>query len=346
MPYFSIIIPVYNAESTISRCVDSILSQSFSDFELLLIDDGSTDKSAEICDRYESSDSRVRTVHKKNSGPSRARNTGIELSTGEYLLFVDSDDYVEKEYIERFNDNKSDLTVCGTKNVNELGVVLSVVKHSEENHFDKEPDYSALFRRGVVFSPWGKLFIRDIIVNNKITFPTDISWGEDGIFVCNYIKYIHSFKYIDYLGYNYVRYQAQNTLSSKIRDDLIDDIIAHRTECIDILKRLPEKEFLIISNYINEDIRKNCSYVIIRIVESNTLSDNEKVRLLSKMITYSFVKETVERSDEFYPEKWRCALKQNNAEKIVGKYNRISKKKSLKKRIKSFKRKLKSFLKR
>ena len=101
-PKISVIIPVYNAESTLRRCVDSVLAQTFTDFECLLINDGSKDKSGEICDEYAIRDSRVRVFHKENGGVSSARNVGLDNATGEWIAFVDSDDWVGRNIWSRF----------------------------------------------------------------------------------------------------------------------------------------------------------------------------------------------------------------------------------------------------
>lgn len=101
-PKVSIIVPVYNVEKYLHRCVDSILLQTFTDFELLLIDDGSTDKSVDICDKYALKDSRIRVFHKKNGGVSSARNLGIKKSSGVYILFVDSDDYLSPSHLNNY----------------------------------------------------------------------------------------------------------------------------------------------------------------------------------------------------------------------------------------------------
>lgn len=105
MPKISVIIPIYKSEKFLRKCVDSVLSQTFKDIEILLIDDGSPDLSGEICDQYASKYSRVKAFHIPNSGVSAARNFGISMSSGEYLCFIDSDDYVEDEYLECFGFN-------------------------------------------------------------------------------------------------------------------------------------------------------------------------------------------------------------------------------------------------
>ena len=100
----SIIVPVYNSEKYLDACIDSILSQSFRDFELILVDDGSKDSSAQICDEYASQDTRVRVIHKANGGVSAARNDGLDIAKGEYITFIDSDDWVEREYLETLSN--------------------------------------------------------------------------------------------------------------------------------------------------------------------------------------------------------------------------------------------------
>ena len=117
MAEISIIVPVYNVEKYIRKCVDSIIAQTFSDIEIILVDDGSTDSSGIICDEYSSIDSRIRVIHKKNGGLSSARNTGIEEATGDYLGFIDSDDYISSDMFEVLYRNmleeQADLSICG-----------------------------------------------------------------------------------------------------------------------------------------------------------------------------------------------------------------------------------------
>ena len=98
MPEISIIVPVYKVEKYLNRCIDSILAQSFPDFELILVDDGSPDKSGKICDDYAAKDSRVKVIHKENAGVSAARNSGLAMSSGSYIMFCDSDDFVDKNW--------------------------------------------------------------------------------------------------------------------------------------------------------------------------------------------------------------------------------------------------------
>ena len=111
-PKISVIVPVYNAEKTLRRCVDSILAQTFEDFELILINDGSKDQSGDICDEYAAKDSRVKTIHKTNGGVSSARNAGLNIARGEYVSFADSDDFVSSEWLFKFIDNIGEHDLC------------------------------------------------------------------------------------------------------------------------------------------------------------------------------------------------------------------------------------------
>lgn len=120
MAEITIVVPVYNVEKYVAKCIDSILAQTFQDLEILLVNDGSTDNSAEICEKYAKKDSRIKVIHQKNQGLSAARNTGIEHASGKYIGFIDSDDYIEKDMYEtlyqQMVENHADISVCGIYN--------------------------------------------------------------------------------------------------------------------------------------------------------------------------------------------------------------------------------------
>ena len=120
----SIIIPVYNVEKYLAECIESVLKQTYQNIEILLIDDGSPDNSGKICDEYEEKDSRVRVIHKENGGVSSARNVGLEQANGEYITFIDSDDFVSESYIEELyialENGNSDLAFCKYNHYNGL----------------------------------------------------------------------------------------------------------------------------------------------------------------------------------------------------------------------------------
>lgn len=191
----SVIIPVYNASKTLHRCVDSILAQSFTDFELLLINDGSKDDSGVICDEYAAKDSRVRVFHKENGGVSSARNVGLDNAKGEWIAFIDVDDWVELDYLAsllRYQDADIVLSTC-VEHYQDGGVHKTI----------KENDFQETFKGiGKVLSeclhitgicaPWCKVFKRNLIELHNIRFSEAISYGEDWMFNLQYLQHIQS----------------------------------------------------------------------------------------------------------------------------------------------------------
>lgn len=186
----SIIVPIYNAEKYIKECIDSILNQTFSDFELLLIDDGSTDNSRAICDNYKTIDNRVKVIHKQNGGISSARNYGLKIAKGSYIGFVDDDDYIEKNYydvlVKGITDNNADLSYCGLitniSNSNKSKTEIFVDNWFRNSFIKKSP--------GIV---WLSLYKKEIIDMYGITFPKDREIVyEDILFDIDYIKYCNN----------------------------------------------------------------------------------------------------------------------------------------------------------
>ncbi len=162
----SVIVPVYNVEKYLARCVDSILAQDFSDYEILLIDDGSTDSSGKICDKYEEKNSCIRTVHKQNGGLSDARNRGIEESAGEFICFIDSDDYIAKNMLSTLYrliiDNDADIACCSAMDVFE-GKEVSQVKECREFCCDQTESYKYLLRGDGLPSACNKMYRKTAI---------------------------------------------------------------------------------------------------------------------------------------------------------------------------------------
>ena len=223
MPEISIIVPVYNVENRIRRCVDSVLAQSFTDFELILVDDGSTDGSGDICDEYSEQDDRVRVIRQENGGVSRARNIGIKASRGKYISFVDSDDYVEPDYLAVLISGikNVDLAICGVYYCRD-GIEEKSAQKEYDDFCQRLQDSTELLaellrdrRFNYVYS---KLYSREIIIENGIFFDEDITLGEDTIFVMDYLCRIGSVYIIGKAYYNYVRYDG-NTLTTKFRED-------------------------------------------------------------------------------------------------------------------------------
>lgn len=215
----SIIVPIYNKEKYLNKCIDSILNQTYKDIELILINDGSTDNSLQICKNYEK-DQRVKIIDKKNGGVSSARNYGLEKATGSKVLFVDADDYIDTHYIESLCQFTEDLVICGYYTVTPQGTLIqeksfniSFPNFQEilDNILDKK--YTKL-----LVVPYLKLFDLNLIKKNKISFQTDMSFGEDACFVFDYLKKCKSVRFIPYCGYFNVI--IDGTLSRKYVQDM------------------------------------------------------------------------------------------------------------------------------
>lgn len=202
-PKISIIVPVFNAEKYIIQCIDSILTQDFTDFELLLIDDGSKDKSGFICDEYTRNDKRVKVFHKKNEGVSSARNLGIDKAQGEYITFIDSDDYVDANYLTiLMSEKEADLVVTGYVNT-----YFTKSNYSPKNllYTKQEIPYCLTSQLGQqpFRVPWIKRFKLDILKKHAIYFNTTLHFGEDTIFVQTYLMHCNSIAFREGTPYHY-----------------------------------------------------------------------------------------------------------------------------------------------
>lgn len=214
-PKISVIVPVYKAENYLNRCVNSILAQTFTDFELLLIDDGSPDRSGEICDEYAAADSRVRVFHKENGGVSSARQCGMDNARGEYTIHVDPDDWVEptmlKDLYAKAKEENSDMVFCNY--YWDKGNYSKVIRQHIAS-LDNNSILHGLF--GTLHgSVCNKLIRRECCVQNGVSFPVGINLYEDLIFNIELLKKVALMKiaYIDNAYYHYVQNENANSLT-------------------------------------------------------------------------------------------------------------------------------------
>ena len=204
----SVIIPVYNVEEFLPQCIESVLSQTYKDFELILIDDGSKDCSSEICRRYAQKDPRVQVVHQKNSGVSVARNKGLSAATGTWITFIDSDDWVDKTFLEDFQVEKNVDADMICQGLNYIDNATGTVKRNRRFGEDRieAPDAEGKMEKYDVLS-FGvtvcKCFKRSIIEAKNIRFDEQIAYHEDHIFTLSYIYHTHIIATVDACGYNY-----------------------------------------------------------------------------------------------------------------------------------------------
>ncbi len=188
MPELSIIVPVYKVEPYLRRCVDSILAQTFRDFELILVDDGSPDGCPDICDEYAAKDSRIIVIHQKNQGVSAARNAALDIARGEYIGFVDSDDWIEPEMYEKLIDaikeNGTDVAICGSAYADESGVSYRTAEKNELS-LDQEELIKELFGKPnrIGGGCCTKVFCKKCLDNTR--FDPAVAYAEDWIFLFN-----------------------------------------------------------------------------------------------------------------------------------------------------------------
>lgn len=208
-PKVSIIIPVYNSENYLDKCISSILKQTLNEIEIILVDDGSTDKSEVICKKYKDSDNRVKFVRKKNGGVSSARNCGVSIAEGEFITFVDSDDYIESNMCEKLYtsaiENKCDVIFSGMKSVNNK--VISYIFTDETKIYSKEEACKLFFFDKEPFSPnyaCGKLIKKTVC--EKIKFREDIFLMEDALYCMElFLNCTSNIMFLNEYLYNYVQ---------------------------------------------------------------------------------------------------------------------------------------------
>lgn len=213
----SIIIPIYNPGEALRRCLDSVINQSFRDIEIILVNDGSTDSSGLICRQYASKDKRIKYIEQHNAGVSIARNKGITNASGEYIAFIDSDDYVDNDYVlsmlNAISISNADIVIQGLKSIrcDELVGIESFT----DGVFKVETLSEETFDRIFYFcGPYCKLFKSSIIKENDIIFPVDLAYGEDAVFYFDYLSKCRVVELISSISYNYTL-GNQNTLSTK-----------------------------------------------------------------------------------------------------------------------------------
>lgn len=242
-PKVSVIIPVYNSEKFINKCVDSVLEQNFQDYEIILINDGSKDNSKEILDGYkEKYPEKITVIHQENMGVSKTRNNAIKMAKGKYIMFIDNDDFLDKDYIEIFvkeiEKDDYDVVLGGYRRPNEEGKIVKELKLPQEE-----------WGKFMIFAPWARIYKKDYLIKNDIKFlPVNI--GEDVYFNLQAMNISNKIKIIDYIGYNWYfnTRSVSNTTQKNIKNLQVYELL---NNCYDILKEknILEEHYEIIEMY-------------------------------------------------------------------------------------------------
>lgn len=224
MPKFSVIVPVYNVEKYLNQCIDSILDQAYSDFEVILVDDGSPDRCPSICDEYAEKDSRVRVIHKENAGVSLARQDGISIATGEYLVFVDADDRITDNFFEVISEHTDvDIIRFGCIVEHSNGTLTNRLPREREGLYKKRDIESVIFpyliqsSSATYYCPsiWRHVFKRELFVANMVKDKV-IKIGEDGACVIPCVYYAQSLYCIHECLYIYNYNETSATKGNKV----------------------------------------------------------------------------------------------------------------------------------
>lgn len=270
----SIIIPVYNGESVISKCINSVLNQTYENIEVIVVNDGSTDNTANILDRLKRENRNIRVIHQENRGPSIARNMGLKESKGEFIQFVDSDDILMKNATEVLLKKKgfADLVIAGIKETSDNNSIKVLEAEVEEVYETSQfvEVFHELFNKKLINSPCNKLYKKSLITKFDISFPTNIDNGEDLYFNLQYFKVCSYISVVKDVIYEYRKFD-DNSLTLNFKKDYLENRIyifeslttffnemkwLNKTS----IKELKEKIFTMYSVQILENIVRNPSF--------------------------------------------------------------------------------------
>lgn len=278
-PTISVIIPIYNVDKYLSRCIESIISQSYKELEIILVNDGSTDKSGEICDEYSLKDKRIKVIHKENGGLSDARNKGIEQSTGKYIAFVDSDDYILEDVYEIAinhleNNNLDILCTNGYRGISKESSRPIYNDRLDENIYTGiEYMVKCISNKQYLATVWLNIYKRKNIIENKILFEKGIlhedeDWLPRVLINCNRVKYI------EYKSYMYI--ERPNSITTKKNK---------RKNGIDIIKtcyKLEKMYSKIENEYAKKILNNYLLYIFLGGVYIGKLYDKESKKYINK----------------------------------------------------------------
>jgi len=262
-PTVSVIVPIYNREKYIARCIESILRQTFKDFELILVDDGSKDGSLAICEEYAKKDNRIVVLHKENGGVSSARNLGLDNAKGEWICFVDSDDYVSEHYIQSLTDligkygDIPTLYVSGILFVGNRGRQLYKEPYQIMYNSIYTIDKGLKIERITTGTDVSKLYNREIIRKHEIRFPENLIYSEDQVFIYRYLLYVNRIATVS--EYDYVYEFSDNSVSKRTYtyDEALEPfytILSSRRELFEKYN-IQDEELFWVENAVEWDLR-------------------------------------------------------------------------------------------
>lgn len=288
----SIIVPVYNAEAYIRKCIESIQKQTFKDFELLLIDDGSNDASGRICDAYAQADGRIKVIHQVNKGVSSARNAGLEACRGEYFTFIDSDDWVDECIYERLfndiNEYRADIACCNVWEDNKLSFAVSKLRPTVKL-CNKEAMKHLLRGKVIRGVLWNKLYSSKLL--QGLRFNTDIFLAEDALFNVEIFSRAQTITYNENKMYHYV-HRKDSASHGEFNSKKLSEISAREKIRRIIKNRYPDLEELAFSRYIETIVMLGAQMAVAKENNRVLFESNQKflVRNKKRIFTSSLLR--------------------------------------------------------
>lgn len=305
----SVIVPIYKVEKYLDRCIDSIINQTYKHLEIILVDDGSPDYCPQMCDEWAKKDNRIKVIHKINGGVSSARNAGLDVATGEYIQFVDSDDYLELDacetLINKIVNNNADIVVSAFKSI---GKHIKCIKTENFSTHKLMQAVQNLYKYGALNAVWNKLYKKDVI--NNIRFQEDMKYGEDLYFNLQYIKKCRTIVYTSQQLYNYV-----NTPGSVVHS-FSEQCFSDHCKIYDYIEKEYKSQYPEFTQFFNQMQSNLILFVFTSLTQTSRLTNAQK-RFLVKTYTNTTYFKNAKQYATSLVKKIQCFLLQRNCLNIL-----------------------------
>ena len=286
MQKVSIIIPIYKVEKYLNRCVESIVNQTYKNLEIILVDDGSPDTCPQMCDEWAKKDNRIKVIHKVNGGVSSARNAGLNVATGEYVQFVDSDDFLEANACEVLQNNlvcnNADLSIALFKYI---GFPLKQPKFKDFVTSDQAYVLKELYKQNIFSVIWNKLYKKKLLKN--LTFKDKQKYSEDFLFNCEYLKNCKKISFTNRIIYNYIAVEGSSVHSFS---PLCFSNQCYIIDYIETELKLRYNHLHAFLNYLKAEFLLSCFKGIIL---DSAISKKEKLFIIKEYMESKYYKENV-----------------------------------------------------
>ena len=284
----SIMVPAYNIESWIGRCLESLRDQTYKNIEVIVVDDGSRDRTGELCDAFAQADGRFRVVHQENQGAAEARNRGLERAEGRYICFVDGDDHVSSAYVEQLycalQKDQAQLSVCGYWEEEETGALKRQLSTEEKQMSARETLGAIFFCDEIGRSLWNKMFDKMVIQKHQLRFSSKYLVGEDMVFLIRYLQAIESVHVSDSAAYYYL-WRTGSAMQKRYWDEAYDRNRRSWLEALETAGELLQKEGAVCRK--NFEVYKTLVYYRILCESAALKGESKSKRELEKNLKHS-----------------------------------------------------------